>query len=189
MTKIINYFTGEIIAEDKELGLKQLVEKVVKEGGNLTSANLAGADLRGADLTGAYLRRVHLAGANLAGAYLAGADLRGAYLRGTDLKDAILDKAIESLKSNRTDEFKLKVVDKALEDGALNMGNWHTCDTTHCLAGWASVLSNSQELETKYPVHLIGWACLGDEWASRFYDEDDEVNEFLEQQKELLNKG
>jgi hypothetical protein len=29
-----------------------------------------------------------------------------------------------------------KVFEAASQPDALNMGDWHTCDTTHCRAGW-----------------------------------------------------
>jgi hypothetical protein len=29
----------------------------------------------------------------------------------------------------------------ASRPGALNMGNWHTCETTHCRAGWVVTLA------------------------------------------------
>ncbi len=34
---------------------------------------------------------------------------------------------------------------------ALNMGNWHTCETTHCRAGWVVTLAGKEgkELESK----------------------------------------
>ena len=34
-------------------------------------------------------------------------------------------------------------------DGALDMSDWHTCDTTHCWAGWIVTLAGSEghELE------------------------------------------
>ena len=37
----------------------------------------------------------------------------------------------------------------ASEPGALNMRDWHTCDTTHCRAGWAVFLAgeNGKKLE------------------------------------------
>ena len=62
---------------------------------------------------------------------------------------------------------------------------WHTCKTTHCLAGWASFLSDSLELENEYPVYLIGWACLGDDWAKMFYSSDREAREFLLEQQQI----
>ena len=162
MTKIINWKTKETIIEG-DLSLKELVEKAVRDGIGFNYANLRGADLKGANLRYA--------------------NLRGAVLRG-----AKLNKEIEGLKENRNKEFKLKLIEKALEEDALEMGDWHKCKTTHCLAGWASVLSNSLELEKKYPVHLIGWACLGDEWAKMFYSGNEETREFLLDQKLKLNK-
>jgi hypothetical protein len=30
----------------------------------------------------------------------------------------------------------------ASQDGALDMSDWHTCDTTHCRAGWVIALSS-----------------------------------------------
>lgn len=37
----------------------------------------------------------------------------------------------------------------AADPDALNMKAWHTCATTHCLAGWAQVLSGSKQNDTK----------------------------------------
>jgi hypothetical protein len=34
-----------------------------------------------------------------------------------------------------------KVFEAASRPGALNMGDWHTCDTTHCRAGWVTFLA------------------------------------------------
>lgn len=177
MTKIINWKTKETIIEG-DLSLKELVEKAVRDGIGLNYANLKGANLEDADLEDADLRGADLRGANLSGANLGGANLR----------DAKFNKEIEGLKENRNKEFKLKLIEKALEEDALEMGDWHKCKTTHCLAGWASVLSNSLELEKKYPVHLIGWACLGDKWAKMFYSDNEEAREFLLDQKLKLNK-
>jgi hypothetical protein len=33
------------------------------------------------------------------------------------------------------------------KDGALNMGEWHTCDTTHCRAGWVVFMAGQEGLE------------------------------------------
>lgn len=32
----------------------------------------------------------------------------------------------------------------ASAEGALNMGDWHTCDTTHCRAGWVVALAGDE---------------------------------------------
>jgi len=162
MTKIINWKTKETIIEG-DLSLKELVEKAVRDGIGFNYANLGYANFEDVDL-------------------------RGANLRGADFEGAKFNKEIEGLKENRNKEFKLKLIEKALEEDALEMGDWHKCETTHCLAGWASVLSNSLELEKKYPVHLIGWACLGDEWAKMFYSGNEKAREFLLDQKLKLNK-
>jgi hypothetical protein len=34
------------------------------------------------------------------------------------------------------DNIHQKVYEAAAQPDALNMGDWHTCDTTHCRAGW-----------------------------------------------------
>ena len=67
------------------MATRYTLEKAVKDGANLT-----GADLRGADLRGAYLRDADLTGADLADAYLTGADLNYAYLTGASLRGADL---------------------------------------------------------------------------------------------------
>ena len=37
-----------------------------------------------------------------------------------------------------------KVYDAASKPNALNMGDWHTCDTTHCRAGWVEILAGEE---------------------------------------------
>lgn len=37
-----------------------------------------------------------------------------------------------------------KVFDAVSVDGALDMGNWHTCETTHCRAGWVVHLAGEE---------------------------------------------
>jgi hypothetical protein len=44
-----------------------------------------------------------------------------------------------------------RVINAALNPGALNMTNWHTCETTHCIAGWAQVFSGRDiDINTAY---------------------------------------
>jgi hypothetical protein len=116
-------------------------------GADLCGANLRAANLRTADLCGANLRAADLCGANLRGADLrtadlCGADLRAANLSGADLcaKEGTLNPKI-SIGFDVDPELPLKVARAALGEGALNMGEWHSCNTTHCLAGWAVHLS------------------------------------------------
>ena len=43
------------------------------------------------------------------------------------------------------------VLEATSKDGALKIDNWHTCDTTHCRAGWVVTLAGEKgkELEKK----------------------------------------
>jgi uncharacterized protein YjbI with pentapeptide repeats len=107
---------------------------------HLRYAHLSGANLRGADLRYAHLRYAHLSGANLSDAHLSGADLRGAHLSGADLRGADLSGAYLS-GAYLSDAPKIENIHQAVyaaasAEGALNMGDWHTCETTHCRAGW-----------------------------------------------------
>jgi hypothetical protein len=126
-------------------------------GADLSGANLSGANLRGANLSGANLRGADLSGADLSGANLSGADLRWANLSGANLSGADLSGANLSWANLRgaeglpEDEALLRrVCEAALAPGALDMQTWHTCETTHCLAGWAITLSGhaGRALET-----------------------------------------
>ena len=79
---------------------------------------------RGADLSGADLRGADLSGADLSGADLSGAVLRGADLRGVEIP------VIEEI-----DAAILAAVQRG--GCSLNKRTWHSCETTHCRAGWA----------------------------------------------------
>jgi hypothetical protein len=43
-------------------------------------------------------------------------------------------------------------------DGALDMSTWHTCETTHCRAGWAITLAgeSGKELEKRFGSNVAG---------------------------------
>jgi hypothetical protein len=97
---------------------------------DLARANLTDAYLARANLTGAYLTGANLTGANLTGAYLTGANLTGADLTGADLPTVV--------KVENIDERILAAIESG---GALEMSSWHTCETTHCRAGWAVALA------------------------------------------------
>jgi uncharacterized protein YjbI with pentapeptide repeats len=103
---------------------------------NLSDANLSGADLRDANLSGAYLSGADLRDANLSGAYLSGADLRDAYLRDANLSGAYAIPVVENI-----DARILAAVQGDV--GSLEMSTWHTCETTHCRAGWAIHLAGA----------------------------------------------
>ncbi|MBX3629341.1 MAG: pentapeptide repeat-containing protein [Nitrosomonas sp.] len=101
----------------------------------LSGAGLIGADLSDADLSGAGLSGANLSGANLSGAGLSGADLSGANLSDADLRRAKLPLIIS------IDNLFSFVDDQIRAGGNLDMGDWHTCETTHCIAGWVTTLA------------------------------------------------
>lgn len=114
-------------------------------GADLSNASLRGASLRGANLSdaslrGAYLSNASLRGADLSDAYLSNASLRHADLSDADLSDANLMGAYlpEIIKVENL-FTKIKV---AIDNGGeLEMGDWHGCETTHCMAGWVTTLA------------------------------------------------
>ena len=116
-------------------------------GADLTDADLSGADLTDANLTDANLACANLTGANLSGSNLSGSNLSGANLRGADLPYA---PKIENLDS--------KILEAIEAGGDLNMGEWHTCETTHCRAGWAIQLAGDagRLLEEQHGAAIAG---------------------------------
>jgi len=135
---------------------------------NLYKANLIGADLYSADLRGANLRE-----ADLRRADLRGVDLRDVDLGGADLIETKIDYCIEN-------GLLEKVAEYALKENALDMSTWHTCETTHCIAGWACHLAeNGEELEERYDTQIAGLLLLGAEAHSHFFDGDQTAKEYL----------
>jgi len=154
-------------------------------GANLADANLARANLAGADLADANLARAYLADADLADANLAGADLADAYL--ADAKNAPADLAAhkdpstpyvrrlptpEELASCAAayraahptvpvvEQLDAKILAAITSGGGkLEMGSWHSCETTHCRAGWAITLAGEAgaALEEEHGSQRAGW--------------------------------
>ena len=112
---------------------------------NLSEANLSGANLSGANLFRANLFRANLFRANLSGANLFRANLFRANLFRADLSEADLSEADLS-EANLSQKIKplpiQQMVLKAINHNgnAIEMNDWHTCETTHCRAGWATHL-------------------------------------------------
>lgn len=105
-------------------------------------------------LSGANLSYANLSYANLRGAYLSGADLRDANLVGADLRDAKLPHDIPVIH----DIHKKIYASISANGNSLDMRSWHTCETTHCRAGWAIHLAGKDgyELEKKYDASVAG---------------------------------
>ena len=137
-------------------------------GADLRVACLQGADLRGADLRVADLRIADLRGADLRGADLRFADLRGADLRVADLRVANLrfanlrdaDLKGADLRFAKFSEIipKIENIDAAIlaavrsSGCSLEMDAWHTCETTHCRAGWAIHLAGEAGKALEYQL-------------------------------------
>ncbi len=153
-------------------------------GADLRDADLRGADLRGAVLRGADLRGADLRDADLRGAVLRGADLRGADLRDADLSGAVLRDAKgldadgnptplteadyleirDRFRASHPDVPVVPLLDATIcklvnsGEGKLEMSDWHSCETTHCRAGWAIHLAGEAgyALEEKYDSERAG---------------------------------
>ena len=107
---------------------------------NLTEANLTEANLTEADLTWANLTWANLTCANLTEANLTRADLTCANLTRANLTWANLTWAdwVPKIKN-----IHQTVYEAASKPKALEMADWHTCETTHCRAGWVVHLAGN----------------------------------------------
>jgi hypothetical protein len=140
-------FTAEVTcAPDATIGVK--IGLAVRWA-RRNDADLSGAVLRGAVLRGADLRGADLSGADLSGAVLSDADLRGADLSGAVLSDAPI-----------IPDIHRRVYEAASQPGALDMGDWHTCDTTHCRAGWVVALAGEEGQKLEDEIGTAGAATL-----------------------------
>ena len=171
---IKNRFTGKIVFEKDAESIRLVVEAAVEAKADLRGADLRGADLRGADLSGAYLSAAYLSDADLRGAYLSDADLRGAdlsgaylsdaYLRGADLSGAYLSGAYLSDAYLRgvpaIENIHQQIYAAASQPDALDMSSWHTCETTHCRAGWAVHLAGEAGAALEFGLGTPAAAAL-----------------------------
>lgn len=80
----------------------------------------------------------------LMAAAAAKANLSGANLSGANLP------VIEGLSA--------KILDQVQNGGSLEMSAWHTCGTTHCVAGWAITLAGETgaDLERQFGPNAAG---------------------------------
>jgi hypothetical protein len=128
---------------------------------DLSGADLSGADLRNADLSGADLIRADLRNADLSGADLGGANLIRADLIRADLSGANLSGAIFNYPVTKMIDVKDRVLGRIAEGCSVNMREWHTCETTHCLAGWiVTVHPEGRLLEHVTSTHLAAHLIL-----------------------------
>ena len=69
----------------------------------------------------------------------------------------------------------------ALQEGALEMRAWHSCDTTHCLGGWLIYQAGEvgRLLEVAVGPGVAGLMLGGVEAHSHFYDSNEAAAEWL----------
>jgi hypothetical protein len=150
-----------ITKEELELHAKWL--RGEPDGMRLVKADayLSGAYLSGANLTGANLSRANLTDANLTGANLTGAEGL-----------PIAADAADRLKA---------VAQAALQPDALEMSDWHTCGTTHCIAGWAIHQAGEpgRLMESMMGPEVAGLLLLGTDAHQHFHDSNEKAMEYL----------
>jgi len=100
---------------------------------NMASVDFINCNLRDINFTGSRLMDANFTGSNLSGANFTDADLAGATLAGNKLDRVI------GLASKEEEMAEAQRILNLLEDprNQLMMDDWHTCETSHCLAGWS----------------------------------------------------
>ena len=121
-------------------------------GSNLSDSDLRGSDLRGSNLSDSNLSDSDLSDSDLRGSNLSDSDLRGSNLRGSDLRGSNLrgsnlrDSDLPEIPVIANIHAAVLQAATATPD-ALNMSDWHICETTHCRAGWVNVLAGEAGLK------------------------------------------
>ena len=148
---------------------------------NLSGANLSWATLSRADLSGATLSRADLSGATLSRANLSRANLSRANLSRANLSWADLSGAVGLTIASDARERLQAVATAALADNGLNMSCWHTCDTTHCISGWAIHQAGElgRLLEAVVGAEVAGLMLLGPDAQRHFHDGNEAATEWL----------
>ena len=126
---VLNRFTGNV-KFTAEIDCEQDTPRSLKLGLAVQWAVKTEADLTEADLTCANLTCVNLTCANLTEANLTWANLTEADLTWADWVPKIKN-------------IHQTVYEAASKPKALEMADWHTCETTHCRAGWVVHLAGN----------------------------------------------
>ena len=92
------------------------------------------------------------------------------------------------------DDIHAKIFAAASQPNALDMGTFHTCDTTHCRAGWAIHLAGEAGYALEDQTDSV-FAAMQIYKASgylispvRFYDSDEEAMEDMKRLAEVPAK-
>lgn len=156
-------------------------------GGNFSRMDLAYCDFSGSELQGANFSECDLRNARFANADLAhanftranieGVDFSGAYFHDTNFRDVVgLDVPVV--------EHLVDRIYREAKSGHLDMSIWHSCKTTHCMAGWAILLAEEKgtALESKLGSEVAGslifHASIGE--IPTFYCTNQEAIDWLE---------
>lgn len=127
MVKYRTDYKGQDLSQLSKERVLAMGEDLEFMDGNFTRANLSGLTLAGFDLDGCDLRDANLSNVDFTNADLTGARLMGAKLDG--------------VKGLATKEEEMREAQRILDileipGNHLEMEGWHTCKTTHCIAGW-----------------------------------------------------
>ena len=125
LIEIKSWLDGKVLFSAECENIKDCLNLAVNADVNLNFANLNRASLDGARLNGASLNR----------AILDGASLNRASLNRASLYDAKLPSIA------KIDNLFTQIHDRIKDGCDLEMDSWHTCETVHCIAGWAVVLA------------------------------------------------
>jgi hypothetical protein len=140
---------------------------------NLRDSDLRDSDLRDCNLSDCDLRRANLYSSNLRGSNLSDSDLSDCNLSDCDLSDSDLRDCNLRDCNLRSSDLRgaiglpvapvVQRIDAAIlaaleAGGTLAMDTWHTCETTHCRAGWAITLAGDagRKLEAQTTPYLAG---------------------------------
>jgi len=153
-------------------------------GMDLRFADFSRTDLSYSDLSNVDLRHAKLQGTVLRGVDLQGANLSGVRLSNVDTKYANFVGAVGlTIASDAADRLKAVAAAALAADDALEMDAWHTCRTTHCIAGWAIYLAGEpgRLLEESHGSAIAGLMLLGTEAHSHFYDSNEDARKWLQE--------
>ena len=85
----------------------------------------------------------------------------------------------------------------ASQENALDMGSWHTCETTHCRAGWVVHLAGDvgKKLEEALDTPLAAIKIYRNssdievKWALRFFETDEVAMADMKRCAEIEKQG
>jgi len=155
--EIKSRFSGRILFSLETESMKLCVEAAVKAGADLSHAYLSDADLSHADLSHA-----DLSGAKHVSVGVVATDPTQPYERKPSTEHRAeyaaryRERHPEVPVVEALDAKLLQIIDSGA--GNLNMSTWHTCETTHCRAGWAIHLAGTvgAELEARFGPQRAG---------------------------------